>query len=632
MAEPLRTTDAYRAFVYRRKNVWIGNLARRNRCWGLDNDSGCFYGISMFRLLTDELLNLPFALMVFLGWTALACGCGRGLLKILAPRHVNRVPWWNLFWWGWGGMIGFLQVAHLFLPVRAGMLLPVGAFAVYGYFGATFSLRVRRARLAMQGVLILAALYISRQPYNNYDTALYHLNLIRWQTTYPLFPGLGHFNFQLALNQSYYLWGSLLRLDPLDLPIRSFINTTLWWVAVQPSLRCVGHVFRNRRIPKRDLLPAVMFPLWLFVLVYQNLHNPTNDVLVTLLTLKLVESIPAVARWRHGTRASESLLLYWLAFWLLTVKLTTFALCAVIVIWIGTRLFRGWRAQRGLSADWYRVTGVLFVSGIVYLIRGWLMSGIPLYPAVIPPETTWAPWAIPGTEVLHDGQRAMSRMQGDMDVVKEVSQMWYRASAGHPPNPPFDLNAPEQVWNQHQFWLPMLSFTMWRYADFRWAVPLILGLGVLLPLRFRRWRGGIALAAGFCVLQILFVVGTGSHARFLLPPFWVLTATLLALHFPDGSGSRVRLVRVGLFGLWCGGWLGVLVEARSDRPPLEAWWSRTPTPRLKRVEGGDGLSWWFGPDRFFLYDAPVPSGNQRSGDLRLMNPEKGIRGGVYVPE
>ncbi|MDA3874251.1 MAG: hypothetical protein PF795_09860, partial [Kiritimatiellae bacterium] len=512
----------------------------------------------MYRLLSDELLNLPFALVMFLGWTALACGCGRGVLKMLAPQYVRRVPWWNLFWWGWGGIIGFLQVAHLFVPVRLTMLPPLVAFAVYGYLGTPRSIRFPPARLALQGALILAALYISRQPYSNYDTALYHLNLIRWQTTHPLFPGLGHFNFQLALNQSYYLWGSLLRLDPLDLPIRPFLNTTLWWVAVQPSLRCVSRLFRNHRLPNRDLLPAVMFPLWLFVLVYQNLHNPTNDALVTLLTLKLVESVPMIARWRHGTRSSEALLVFWLAFWLLTAKLTAFGLCAGMGAWLGYRLLKGWRTRGGIPSAWFRVAAVLLVSGIVYLIRGWMMSGIPLYPAVIPPESTWAPWAIRGTEVLHDGQRVMSRMQSDTGVVMEIAHMWYRAAAGEPPNPPFDLNAPEQVWNQHRYWLPMFAVNFWKYANFRWTAPLILVLGLLLPFRFRRWRGGIALAAGFCVLQILFLVQTGPYVRFLSPVMWALTATLLALHLPAGPGPAARLIRVGLFGLWCGGWLGVL--------------------------------------------------------------------------
>lgn len=582
--------------------------------------------------LLTEVFNFSFALLVFLGWTALACGCGRGVLKALAPRHVRRVPWWNHFWWGWGGIIGFLQVAHLLTPVRLPLLLPLAAFAVYGVLGASSLPRVRLPRLLAGGALVVLALLVSRQPYNNYDTALYHLNLIRWQTTHPLFPGLGHFNFQLALNQSYYLWGSLLRLDPLDLPIRPFLNTTLWWAAMQPSLRAVCRLFRNRRMGNRELLSAALFPLWLFVLGYQNLHNPTNDALVVLLTLKLVESVPAIARWRYGIRSPDALLVFWLAFWLLTAKLTTFGLCAALVFWLGIRLFLYWRARGGLPAEWVRVAAVLLVSGIVYLGRGWMMSGIPLYPAVIPPETTWAPWAIRGTEVLHDGQRVMSRMQGDSRVVQEIAHMWYRAAAGTPPNPPFDLNAPEQTWNQPRYWLPLLAATLWEYPDVRWAAPLILLFGLLLPFRFRRLRKGIALAAGFCVLQLAFLLATGPYVRFLAPVVWALTATFLVPLLPLGAGRAARLARVAIMGLWCGGWLGVLIQARGDRPPLEPWWSRTPTPPLMRVEGGDGLFWWSGTDRFFLYDAPIPSGNQRSGDLRLLRPDKGIRGGVYVPE
>src|SRR5204863_7475062 len=122
-----------------------------------------------------------------------------------------------LFWTGLALVILFLQVWHLFLPVDWKASLTVVVVGLSGLIPKTKDdlLRLRalnRPRLIFFGA-VPVALWLAnvslRAPWN-YDSGLYHFQMIRWLNEYAIVPGLGNLEPRLAFNQSYFLYPALL--------------------------------------------------------------------------------------------------------------------------------------------------------------------------------------------------------------------------------------------------------------------------------------------------------------------------------------------------------------------------------------------------------------------------------------
>ena len=155
-------------------------------------------------------------LSIALTWIVMglaSLGAGLLLRRLFRPGPLNLFGVSLAFWTGWAAIVALLQVWHLVLPVNraalalvlilggAGLLLEGQSLVRLAWAGA------RRAPILV-ALLILALLWTANRstgPWYWYDTGLYYLQAVQWNSTYPIVPGLGNLLDQLAFNIAYFL-------------------------------------------------------------------------------------------------------------------------------------------------------------------------------------------------------------------------------------------------------------------------------------------------------------------------------------------------------------------------------------------------------------------------------------------
>ena len=151
-----------------------------------------------------DYLSIAFAVVL---WTSAAAGWGT-----LVARGFQwpRLDLAGRLWVGVSGLLFILQVIHLFLPVSAPvavMLVVIGIMSLVGFQGYRMpELRFVRRPLA---ILLLVGLgWISLRtlgPVLNFDSGMYHLQLIEWAQRFPIVPGLANLHDSFGFNNSNFL-------------------------------------------------------------------------------------------------------------------------------------------------------------------------------------------------------------------------------------------------------------------------------------------------------------------------------------------------------------------------------------------------------------------------------------------
>src|SRR5438093_3147206 len=148
-------------------------------------------------------LLLPTWILLFLVLVSWGSGFFALLFRSGGPGFRTSPNAFQVFWLGFILLLGFLQFYSLFLPIDGYAMLSVLILAIAG---AVFSLRLfinlfrymfRRSprfsvlTMAMAACLILLVVaYNSSLPISWHDTHSYHLNAVKWASTYPAVPGL----------------------------------------------------------------------------------------------------------------------------------------------------------------------------------------------------------------------------------------------------------------------------------------------------------------------------------------------------------------------------------------------------------------------------------------------------------
>jgi hypothetical protein len=356
-------------------------------------------------------------LVIFLLLGAAYLGWGRALsivLGIVGQTPDNIVM---SVWLGWAFTLLIFQVLHFFLPITAYVVIPIFVlgliFSIPQIINAFRSFPRRRSTRIMIIVTGLlgcgAAVWVVSRAMlapTNYDSGLYHFNTIRWINTYPLVPGLGILHGRLAFNQSFFVYVATLNFYPFFGYGRSLANSFLLLLLVatllpsllsvvsQPALLVKRHIF----LYASDLfiLPIIVY----LALFSDGLASPTPDLASTLLQLAMfVMLADGIAEWLEGQREQDFrvMVLVVLAVTAVTIKLSNLAFSAVI---IGIGLAYTWRAARPPIQGAVRIGLPVLVVMLVWGLRGFVLSGAPLYPSTIgyvPVE-----WSVPIENVVNE--------------------------------------------------------------------------------------------------------------------------------------------------------------------------------------------------------------------------------------
>ena len=320
-------------------------------------------------------------------------------------------------WLGWAFTLLIFQLIHLVSPVIALVVIPVFiiGFAiaipqlVTSYRHHAKQLSVRKPWISsgiMALVLTVSGWTASRSmlPPTHYDSGVYHLSAIRWTNSFPIVPGLGNLDGRLAFNQSFFTYVAALNFYPFFGHGRCIANSFLFLLTLatfvgflhplfkEPSLLTKLHPFQYA--PSLFTLPVLAY----LALSSDGLASPSPDLASILLQLVMFVILAyGVGAWIRGQRKQPfaALFLVVLAATAVTIKLTNLAFSAVMM---GFVLAYTWQTTNACIRGGARILLPAIILIVVWCLRGFVLSGAPLYPSTI----GYIPvdWAVPREQVV----------------------------------------------------------------------------------------------------------------------------------------------------------------------------------------------------------------------------------------
>ena len=372
---------------------------------------------------------IAFTLMVYLLLGVAYYGWGRIASLLLGIADQKPESPVMPVWLGWAFTLLIFQMLHFFLPITVFVTVPVLVFGMISSFSQIRN-EVRRffaqqpsLKLLIIAVILtlgIAAWLASRAmlPPTNYDSGLYHFNAIRWINTYPIVPGLGNLHGRLAFNQSFFTYVAALNFYPVFGYGRSLANSFLLLLVLAAVLPSIMSIIRQPSLlikehPFRYASDLFMLPIIFYIAFSSDgIASPTPDLASTLLQLVMfITLVHSIEEWIRGQREQNYrvITLVVLAATAVTIKLSNLAFSSVI---IGFALIYTWQTSHAYIKDFLRILLASFVLIFVWGLRGFILSGAPLFPSTIGYIST--EWAVPIGKVIDEANWVYSwaRMPG----------------------------------------------------------------------------------------------------------------------------------------------------------------------------------------------------------------------------
>lgn len=353
------------------------------------------------------MLNLLIELLVLFLVLALAMismvGWGRFVLQIL--RFNCHSSWLDsrTSWIGFCALLTVIEFLNLFVPIdwKVSLFLCILGLtsAVLGYGleqmkslkWSNLSLFIKFNWLTVC-ILLFVLLWTLRamgSP-NNIDSGLYHFASIRWMNEYPITPGVGNLHWRLALNQSYFGFLALLNIEPYwrhgsaagGLLLLSLTAWSAFQIAAQQN-----PIFKY-------VFGCILFVY--FGYLAGTISNPSPDTAVSLLEIVI---FMLLVRLIYPNSSGKSLALcdlvtlLFLCFSVITIKLSSLMFAGSSAI-IATFIFiYRYRNTANLHV-WLLLFLLLLLSSFIHFLRGYLLSGMPLFPSWVG-ALHGLPWSVP---------------------------------------------------------------------------------------------------------------------------------------------------------------------------------------------------------------------------------------------
>lgn len=317
-------------------------------------------------------------------WSAAFVGFGLIGERFFRPPAVQLS--FTRFWTGLALVTFFLQIWHLFLPVdwkASAVVLLIGFAGIgsrfKGALGCLADLSRRRFLLLSVSALALWVANISLRAPWNYDSGLYHFQMIRWLNEYAIVPGLGNLHMRLAFNQSYFLYPALLNVSPFFLKGYQAANSLLFLALVgQLLFRSINPLIGSAELRIFSILMSAMV---VKQGLRESLSSPSPDFAIfifgVVIVLWLVECL-VYYRGRTALDRSTFAAVLLVACCGVTFKLSFLA----VALSVGTLLlWLVWKtSETGPSALIASAAAICISFLAVWAARGVIISGYPLFP------------------------------------------------------------------------------------------------------------------------------------------------------------------------------------------------------------------------------------------------------------
>jgi hypothetical protein len=441
----------------------------------------------------------------------------------LFPEHLVTT-----FWVGWALSILFLQIWQLFAPVSMLSLAILVVGMLLGLYLArksiftwlkTASKWALAVTAALSGAFLLLLANQATFARYSYDHGLYHLQMVKWLTAFPLVPGLGILHHRFAFNNSSLLYAAQMNVGFFEGLAHQTASTLLVFMLV---VRCFIALYRlvqqGTQARFSNIFYVLMIPFILNYILISSFAGYSTDVVVFILQVVLAGKVLELhSRYDRSLTDLKPRVFFILLLSILgiTVKLSfvVFAILAIVAAlaaWVWTA-GTGIRQHARTIFTWSGFAALLFIP---WLIRNIILSGYLIYPSTL--ISFPVKWKIPA---------AMA------DPIAAGITAWARELGGG--------TIPADQWFAN--WYSVFPFEMKEAIIY--AV-LILAVVVLLRLFFRldpiEWRGPV-LMLGVTLLSLLYWFWMAPALRFAGALFWL--AIVLGLVLLLGQLSRLQAVR-----------------------------------------------------------------------------------------
>ncbi len=346
---------------------------------------------------------------------------------------------------------------------------------------------------------LLTTLEVATHKPANSDTGLYHAQAIRWIETFPVVPGLGNLHTRLAYNSSWFVLTALFSLPFLKILSFHLTGSVLFLSSLVYFTTGLNALlkkdFRLSALVKTALLPLS------FYILASEVSSTGTDLPVTLITwLILTLWMEWIEFGKDQNRDADgrlllSVLLFLLVVYTLTVKLTSYPLLLLPMLWA----VKWGKEKRYALILW--LTAVSLVILAPWVIRNVIVSGYVAFPQVVV-DLFQVDWKIPRQTVRDEAE-------------------WITSWARYPRLPKEEVLA-MPVWKWAATWFSDTTANRRILLLVIALAPFALGLVSLVGLAFfpartwetlRRWRAYLPIAC-FSYLGVVFWFFTVPGFRF----------------------------------------------------------------------------------------------------------------------
>jgi hypothetical protein len=312
-------------------------------------------------------------------------GLGLGLRRLFT-RATDEDTWADTFlafWVGFGLVLTFLMLWHFVLPVN-GVALGIVLTAGLASFAAHRPSLLRPSA----GVLAVAAAYalwlshLSTGEMKAFDTALYHMQGVKWSREFPIVPGLVNLFGPMGFNNVTFLYDAMLDVGPFrgrawhvcnglfvlmmglqiistSAPLfsRGLHTARVGMFALLLAPLVVNYAMDGRIVSFATLEPAALLVLSVTLLLYRMMVEPSRSAGTRAYHVFAVMALSAVA-----VAAKTSM--------------AVFTAGVVVVVALMVREFE--RPLRARTMRWAAVAVLVVASAFV--TRGIILSGYVLFP------------------------------------------------------------------------------------------------------------------------------------------------------------------------------------------------------------------------------------------------------------
>ena len=310
--------------------------------------------------------------------------------------------------------------------------------------------------LVFLAVSLVIFLYQASLTPANADTGIYHAQAIHWIETYPAVPGLGNLHNRLAYDSSWLVAVAVFSFSFLGGQSFHVLPAVLFFISLVYFYQGINELLAGKF--KLSNFLKLGFFLSCFIFIFDQVSSPGTDVPITLLIWFIVSLIVEwIEKKRLIDHDIEVLLLFLLCFFGITLKVSSFPVLILPLVWWVYLLIK----KNGRLAWKAALSAVVII--LPFVSRNLILSGYPVYPG-FPIDLFHFDWAIP------------------LDSVRSESTIihWFATLPSVQLEDFLNMSLKDQTINWFANQLP-------RHKAILLCIPLGLGVNLLLYV-FKAWR------------------------------------------------------------------------------------------------------------------------------------------------